>query len=585
MSTRRTSDFALYRRLVVQARPYWPHIAAFSFVQLLATPIALLSPWPLKIAVDSILGTESLPALYRLVLPDNAHWTLVLALTAAVMLGLTLLGHLQGFGAWLLQTWAGEKLVLDFRSRLFRHLQRLSLTYHDMNGTTDSAYRVQCDAYSIQKIAVDGIMPLAVSVFSVCGMIIITARMDWQLAVVALSITPFLFLLSRWSRARLREKWTQVKDLESDALSVVHEVLGSVRVVKAFAREDYEQQRFVTRSSICIREMIRASLLQTWCDTSVGLVIGAGTAASLIIGVSHVRSGMLTIGDLTVAMAYLGQLYGPLGSLSKRIAEFQAALAGAERAFEVLDEIPDVAERPDAQRLKHTFGEIEFRNVSFRYPDGPFVHQDMSFHVRPGARVGISGMTGAGKTTLLNLLMRFYDPVAGAVLLDGTDVREYTLADLRNQFALVHQDAVLFSATIAENIAYARPDATREQIEAAAIAANAHEFISSMPQGYATVVGERGMRLSGGERQRISLARAFLKNAPILLLDEPTSAVDIHTEAAIMDALERLMKGRTTFMIAHRLSTLDICDVRFRIERGRLVEVAQSSNTGASRVF
>jgi len=578
MTKPRTSDFALYRRLVMQARPYWPHIAAFSLVSLLATPIALLMPWPLKIAVDSLLESRPLPGFYRYVLPENASWTIVLVFTAGLMLGLTMLGYIQGYGAWLLQTWAGEKLVLDFRARLFRHLQRLSLAYHDMKGTTDSGYRVQYDAYSIQKIAVDGVMPLAVSVFSLAGMILITARMDWQLAVVALSITPFVFILSRWSRGLLRDRWTRVKDRETSALAVVHEVLGSVRVVKAFAREDYEEQRFVERSNLCIREMIGATMVQMWCDSSVGLLIGAGTAVSLIIGVQHVQSGVLTVGDLTVVMAYLGQLYEPLRSLSKKFSEFQAGLASAERAFAVLEEVADVAERPDARHIKHTRGEIEFRNVSFGYAGGPLVHEHLNFRVQPGARVGISGMTGAGKTTLLNLLMRFYDPTAGAVLLDGVDLRELKIPDLRNQFALVLQDAVLFSASIAENIAYARPGATQEEIERAAIAANAHDFISSLPDGYNTLVGERGMRLSGGERQRISLARGFLKDAPVLLLDEPTSAVDVKTEAAIMEALERLMKGRTTFMIAHRLSTLNVCDVLLRIERGHLVQARSAKH-------
>ena len=272
-------------------------------------------------------------------------------------------------------------------------------------------------------------------------------------------------------------------------------------------------------------------------------------------------------------MSYLAQLYAPLKTISKSAATLQSSLASAERAFALLDEAPDVVERPNAGRLLRASGAVAFHNVSFAYNGGAPVLHDVSFDIRPGTRVGIMGMTGAGKTTLVSLLTRFYDPTAGQILLDGVDLRDYKLADLRNQFAIVLQEPVLFSTSIAENIAYARPDASEEEIIEAAKAANAHEFIVSLPQGYETLVGERGMRLSGGERQRISLARAFLKDAPILILDEPTSSVDMKTEAAIMEAMERLMQGRTAFIIAHRLSTLTNCDVLLKIENGRLFDV------------
>ena len=580
MAASRTGDLWLYGRLLRQARPYWPHIAVLGAVNLLATPLALLTPIPIKIAVDSILGSHPLPAFYDAVLPANPSATIVLALTAGLMLGFTALNYLQRFGAWLLQTWVGERLVLDFRAHLFHHLQRLSLTYHDMKGSADSIYRIQYDAPAIQKIAVEGVMPMLASLFTLAGMLWVTARLDWQLALVAIVVTAPLAFLSRWSRRRLRSGWKEVKQLESSALSVVQEVLGAVRVVKSFAREDHEERRFIQRSKLRIRELIRVSLLQTGFDSSVGLLIGAATATSLFIGVQHVHAGTLSLGSLLLVMAYLAQLYEPLQTMSKKFAEFQSSLAGAERAFTLIDEGSDVAERQGAIQLERARGEIEFRDVSFAYPNGHAVHQALSFDVRAGARVGISGVTGAGKSTLLNLITRFYDPTAGAILLDGIDLREYRLADLRNQFALVHQEAVLFSTSIAENIAYARPGASQAEIEAAARAANAHDFIVSLPDAYDTLVGERGMRLSGGERQRISLARAFLKDAPILLLDEPTSSVDVKTEAAIMSALEQLMKGRTTLMIAHRLSTLEGCDMLLRIEHGRLVQ--QSGRSAAS---
>jgi ATP-binding cassette subfamily B protein len=377
-------------------------------------------------------------------------------------------------------------------------------------------------------------------------------------------------LLTHVYGRRLRRRSREVRKLESATLAVVQEVLAAVRVVKAFGQEDRERDRFVRQSEEGTRARLRVTLASGVLGLLVGLTIAGGTAAVLFLGVRHVQAGILTLGELLLVMAYLAQLYGPMETVSKKVADLQASLVGAERAFALLDEAPDVRERPDARPLARAEGAVTFRDVSFAYPDNPPVLHHVSFTVEPGTRVGIEGTTGAGKTTLVSLLTRFYDPTAGQILLDGVDLRDYRLADLRHQFAIVLQDAVLFSATVADNIAYARPDATDAEIIAAAKAANAHDFISRLPQGYETLVGERGMRLSGGERQRLALARAFLKDAPLLILDEPTSSVDSRTEGLIMDALERLMRGRTTFIIAHRLSTLASCDVRLRVEHGRL---------------
>ena len=306
----------------------------------------------------------------------------------------------------------------------------------------------------------------------------------------------------------------------------------------------------------------------------VGLVIAAGEAAVIFIGVRNVQAGTLTLGDLLLVMGYLSQLYRPLQSISKKVGDLQGSLASAERTFALLDQTPEVIEKPNAIPLSRASGALSFQNVSFAYEGGENnpVLQNVSFEVGPGTRVGIAGATGAGKTTLVSLLTRFYDPTSGQITLDGVDLRDYKIADLRKQFAIVLQEPVLFSTSIAENIAYANPDATYEEIVAAARAANAHEFTTNLPEGYHTQVGERGMRLSGGERQRISLARAFLKDSPVLILDEPTSSVDEKTEAVIMEAMTQLMLGRTTFMIAHRLSTLEQCDVRLKIEQGRVID-------------
>jgi ATP-binding cassette subfamily B protein len=343
-----------------------------------------------------------------------------------------------------------------------------------------------------------------------------------------------------------------------------------MRVVKAFGKEKAEHARYIHRSNRTVDARVRLSLTEAAFGLAVNVAIAVGTAAVLFVGVRHVQTGLLTVGELLIVMAYLTQLYGPMETISQKVGDLQSSLASAERAFELLDETPDVTEKPHARRLRRARGAIEFRDVSFGYEGTVSVLRDMSFSIPPGTRLGIVGKTGAGKTTLVSLLTRFYDPTAGTILLDGVDLRDYRLADLRNQFGIVLQEPVLFSTSIAENIAYARPGARWRDILAAAEAANAHEFVSALPDGYDTIVGERGMRLSGGERQRIALARAFLKNAPILILDEPTSSVDTSTEAAIMEASERLMQGRTSLMIAHRLSTLEDCDARFEIEFGRL---------------
>ncbi|MCI0628362.1 MAG: ABC transporter ATP-binding protein/permease [Acidobacteria bacterium] len=571
----------MYRRLLRQARPFWPRIGAIFLLSLLSSPLALLTPLPLKIVVDSVLGPHPLPVFLDWLLPATVvrSGIAMLALAAGLLVIVVLLGQLQELADSLLRTSTGEKLVLDFRTQLFHHVQRLSLSYSDSKGTADSTYRIQNDAPAIQSIAIDGVIPFIAAGFTLAGMIYVIARIDRQLALVALAVSPILFLVTRVYRRRLRKRSREVKKLESSALSVVHEVLAAIRVVKAFGQEDREKARFVQHSSAGVQARLRLAFVEGGFGILVGLTTAIGTAAVLFIGVRHVQSSVITLGELLLVMGYLSQLYQPLKTISRKAASLQSHLASAERAFSLLDEAPDVVEREGAQLLRRAAGAVTFREVSFAYDREHQILHDLSFEVPAGTRVGIAGATGAGKTTLVNLLIRFYDPTAGQILLDGVDLRDYRLADLRNQFAIVLQEPVLFSTSVAENIAYARPGANDEDVIAAAKAAGAHEFILRLPEGYGTMVGERGMRLSGGERQRIALARAFLKSAPLLILDEPTSSVDVKTEAAIMEAMESLMSGRTTFMIAHRLSTLTNCDVLLKIENGRLDEMTSDVPT------
>lgn len=567
-------DLSLFRRLLRQAKPYWTFILGILLVDILVTPLALLVPIPLKIVVDSVLGEESLPAfVYALFPAAEASNLVILVLAVLLLILIALLSGLQSLGSSLLRTYTGEKLLLDFRSRLFRHVQHISLSYHDTKGTTDSTYRIQYDTYAVQYIAIDGLIPFITASITLISMLYIIYKIDTRLAMIALAISPILFVITRLYRQDLRQKSRQVKRYESAALSVIQEVLTSLRVVKAFGQEEREQERFLHQSGESLRAHMRYTLSSELLGLLLSVTTAFGTAAVLFIGVSNVIAGVLTLGNLLLVMGYLAQLYSPLKTISKNVAKLQSKLASAERAFDLMDEPPEVIERPDAKPLRRAKGEVAFQKVSFAYQGEQLALEDITFQVPAGTRVGIAGRTGAGKSTLVNLLTRFYDPTSGQILLDGVDLRDYKVADLREQFATVLQEPVLFSTSIAENIAYAKPGVSYYHIIEAAKAANAHDFILDLPQCYQTMVGERGMRLSGGERQRIALARAFLKDAPILIMDEPTSSVDTKTEIGIVEAMDRLMEGRTTFMIAHRLTTLENCDVLLMIEDGKLVRM------------
>jgi ATP-binding cassette, subfamily B, bacterial len=574
MATMRGSQQTLSRRLLHQVWPYWPYVVGIFLLDLVATPLALLGPVPLKIAVDTVVGSQPLPPLLRALLPDPETHTklLLLGVAAGLLVFVVFLTHLQALGSYVLRTHTGEWLTLHFRALLFRHVQRLAFAFHDARGTADTIYRIQYDAPSIQWLTIHGAIPLLTSAITLLSMLYVTARLDWQLALVAMSIIPFLMAIPKIYDCRMRGQYTSVKELESSSLGIVHEVLTALRVVKAFGREDHEQERFVAQSTAGMGARIRLAFAESAFGLLSNVITAIGTALVLYIGVRSVLSSRLTLGELLMIIAYLTQLYGPLNAIGDKIISLQPYVASIKRAFELLDEVPDVAERPHARPLKRAAGAIEFRDVGFAYDRENLVLDGVSFAIEAGTRLGIAGRTGAGKSTLMSLLMRFYDPSRGQILLDGVDLRDYKLAELRNQFAIVMQDPVLFSTSIAENIAYGRPGASFQDIVTAAKVANAHDFIVALPNSYDTLVGERGLRLSGGERQRIALARAFLKDAPILILDEPTSAIDVATEALIMEAMQRVMAGRTTLMIAHRLSTLDVCNARLVIEHGRLVE-------------
>jgi ATP-binding cassette subfamily B protein len=567
-----TSGWRIFCRLLREQRAYVPRIVTLLVLNLLSAPLMLLGPLAIKIAVDSYVGDEPLPAVFDTLLPFATvpGSAAVLWVAVALVLLVAVLSQVQGIGAALLRTATQERLTIEFRSRLFPHVARLSLAYHDRRGSSDSSYRILYDTAMLPSVLIDGIIPFASAAVLFVGMIVVIACLSWKLALVALAVSPLLVLITVRYGLRLRRQWHDVKQLDSSALSMLQEAFGAVRVVKAFGREEAEREGLVAISERGMGAKIEVARTRGLLDAFVAVTMALGTAAVLWIGMRQVTGGALTLGELLMVLAYLAQLYAPLQMLIGHVAELQGALASADRALSLLDETPEVQEAPDAVPLARAEGRIELEHVSFAYDERSPILTDVSATIEAGSRVGIVGETGAGKTTFVNLLTRLYDPTGGRIRLDGRDLREYRLADLRRQFGIVLQDPVLFSRSIAENIAYGEPGASRAQIERAAALAGAHEFIERLPDGYQTVVGERGMRMSGGERQRISIARAFLRDAPILLMDEPTSSVDVRTEAGIVAALDRLMANRTAILITHRESTLIGCERILVLENGRV---------------
>jgi ATP-binding cassette subfamily B protein len=520
MKSEQRSDLSLFVRLMAEAKPYWAHVSALLVLNLLAAPLTLLIPVPLKIAVDSVLGDEPVPRVLAWFIPEPVTRSpgALLLFAASLVVAIAAFIQLRALAAAALQVYTSENLVLQFRTRLFRHVQRLSLGFHDSRGIADSLYRIQYDATAIEGVSVKGVIPLVSAAVTLLAMVYVTARLDWQLAALALAVAPVILTVSRVYRRKLRTQWSEAKKLESSVLSVVEEVLATLRVVKAFGQEGREASRFWTRGQESAHARVTVTISQSVFGLVLGLAVAGGTAMILYFGVRHVQQGILSLGDLVLVMVYLSMLYQPIELIGLKLAAVQQALASANRSFNLLEATPDVDEKPGAQAIGRSAGHLVFDGVSFGYtPEQPILHH-ISFDVPPGSVIGIAGETGAGKSTLMGLLPRFHDPTAGRILLDAVDMRDYRLADLRNQFAIVLQETVLFSTTIRENIEYGRPGATEEEIAAAAKQANAHDIIAELPDGYDTLVGERGMMLSGGQRQLVSLARAFLRDAPILLL-------------------------------------------------------------------
>ena len=567
---------SLLRWVLGYARRRWYGVAFVLLLMLLRIGINVLRPWPMKVLVDHVLEGRAYPSWLNWTvswLPaaetarDLVLWC-VIGMFVIFLLGwtLTAAGALASLNL-------GQRISYDLAADLFRHLQRLSMRFHNTRSTGDSIRRVLTDSNCISTILKDAMLPALTSVVSLVLMFAILWHLDWLLALVSLAVVPMIALALRlYSRPMLELSYAQ-QEADGKIYGLVERGLAAIPVIQTFVREDHAAAELRSANAASLRAAVAATNVQVRFKVLIGFATAAGMAMMIWLGARQVLAGHLTVGELLVFLAYLASLYAPLEVLAYTSSTGQTAAGSARRVLEVLNTTQELPERLGAKAVTHVRGAICIENVTAGYEQEKAVLHDVSLAVAPGETIAIVGPTGAGKTTLTMLIPRFLDAWQGRVLVDGQDVRDLSVSSLRQQISIVLQEPFLFPTTIAQNIRYGRPDARMAEIEAAARAANAHEFISALPEGYDTVVGERGATLSGGQRQRISIARALLKNAPILILDEPTSAIDARTEAPLLQAIARLQRGRTTFVIAHRLSTIRTADRIVAMENGRIVEI------------
>lgn len=544
------------------ALPYKGSIAVAGLLVIAGTAVGLLRPWPLAYLVDELLRPGAAVENFEL---------LLLAVVGAVV-GLALLDAALGYLKQYLLRAVGQKVAFRLRLALYAQLQRLSLTFHDRQQTGDLLTRVTKDVDKVTELVTDNVVEAATNLLLLLGMVGVMLFMDWRLTVVVVALSPVLLLTNAGFRRRIKRAEEHVRRKEGDITSLAQETISSIKLVKAFGREQFETDRFETHTEEALDANLRVSRTEAAFSSSIGVLPALATAGMVFMGAHQVRSGDLEVAQLLVFIAYLREFYGPTRALSKLAGKVTRASVRAEKIAEVLLAAPAVTDLPGARPAPPLRGAVAFENVSFGYlPDRP-VLAGVDFSVEPGQVLALVGSTGAGKSTIISLVPRLYDPTEGVVRVDGCDLREFTLASLQAQVSIVLQESVLFRATARENIAYGRPEATLAEIVAAARAAKAHEFIEALPDGYETVIGERGDTLSGGQRQRIAIARAIIRDAPILILDEPTTGLDATSERLVLDALDRLMEGRTTIVVAHKLAAVRRADVILVIEGGRVVE-------------
>jgi len=566
---RRTS-FRRQLTLLRYLRPYWRAVIVVLASMLAEVGLQLLRPWPLKVLVDNVLGGHAIPSGLTTVTGASSPRGLLPWVVSAEV-AIFLLGTAAGMVYTFTSQRLGQRMTYRLATDMFRHLQRLSLIFHTRRPLGDLISRVTGDSWCVNNIVMDALIPALQAVVTLVAMFVVMWSLQPELTILALGVVPFLAIVIRALGRPIKDRTRERRDLEGRMMSIVEQNLGAVPAVQAFTREEIEHRRLRDYADRTVTAYVRTTLAGLWFELAAGLVTAIGTAAVIYVGASLALDGKLTTGTIIVFLSYLSSLYAPLDAVTHTTQTVLGAGAEADRVMEILETEPAVRDRPGARKARID-GSIRYEDVTFGYePEHP-VLEDVSLEAKPGEVLAIVGPTGAGKTTLAHLLVRFYDPWAGRITIGGQDIRDFRQRSLRQQIGLVLQDPFIFPLTVAENIAYGRPDATRAEIAAAAEAANADQFIEHLPGGYDAVIGERGATLSGGEKQRLSIARAFLKDAGVLILDEPTSALDARTESALLDALERLMAGRITFVIAHRLSTIRHADQIVVLEHGRIVE-------------
>jgi ATP-binding cassette subfamily B protein len=560
-------------RISYLLRPHW-HTLAIAFVAVLGETVTdLLEPWPLKIVFDYVLGSKKMPRWLGSMVAALGHDKVaILEFAALAVVTIAAVGAISSYFEKYLTTSVGQWVMHDLRRTLYHHIQRLSLTYHDNKKTGDLISTVTSDIDSIQDFISQVLLGMIVNVLTLVGMLVIMFYLDWRFTLIALSVAPVLFIVVYTFTRRIKQASRDVRKKEGEVVSVVQEVLSSIRVVKAFAREDYEQERFEHQSLESVETALRARSLKARLAPIVEVLVAVGTSLVLWYGVHLVLAGEMTAGSLLVFLLYLGKMYKPMRELSKMTDTLSKTAVGYERIWEVLETERDVRDLRGARRAPNFTGAIAFSHVEFGYAKDDQILNDVDFKIEPGQVAAFVGSTGAGKTTIASLVARFYDPLSGQIKIDGQDIRSYKLKSLRQQISFVLQETLLFRAPVWQNIAYGRPEASRAEIMEAAKLANAHEFIVGMSEGYDTMVGERGVTLSGGQRQRIAIARAIIRKSPILILDEPTSGLDARSEELVFEALALLMEGKTSIVIAHRLATVRRADIIFVLDKGTIVE-------------
>ena len=563
-----------FRNIVTRnlAAEKWSFVVAIACT-LIVSVADLLRPWPLKLIVDNILLGKTLPPSLRSFesfFHEQKVWTTIVV--ASVLIVLSAVKGFSVYAQTSITSRIGYRIAHALRRELFSHLQRLSLAFHKRSRSGELLTKVTSDTNSVRDAFSEFALTLVTETLTLVGMIVVMFAMNVELSLVVLSTFPVLTIISVYRFRRIRDSARKVRKAEGNLAARVSETLHAITLVKAFGRERYETERFETESSETLNESIRTARLEAASSRAADIVNAVGTFAVLVFGSLQALRGHITPGSLLVFVAYMNSLYVPIRTLAKLSAKLSRAFVSAGRISETLGIEPERQDSPGAIAATALRGNISFRNVTFDYGAGNPVLRNISFDIATGQKVALIGRSGAGKSTIISLLLRLYEIEDGAILIDGINVKEYQRESLRQQIAIVMQDSVMFGASVRENIAYGKVDATSDEIIRAAKAANAHEFISKLEDGYETVIGERGGTLSGGQRQRIAIARAFVRNAPILVLDEPMTGLDIESEAAVRDALQRLMRGKTCLAITHDLASAAASDRVLRLEDSRIVE-------------